>query len=152
MRFNFDIAETNNDEKEQKSKTLIPYSSPSSSTPKDKLQWLPLQDHPVFSSSAGEFSGVGKSSENRFPANLMAWDGASRIFFWDSEKHFLHRISVRLGDPEPTSVLAAFPSKVYFLSLLFSCLSWVIVEFWYFVLCFWLLLCRKRLGFMEFGV
>lgn len=42
----------------------------------------------------------------------MAWDGASRLYFWDSVKKCLHRISIRLGEPDPTSVLADSPSKV----------------------------------------
>ncbi|XP_021863305.2 nuclear pore complex protein NUP88 [Spinacia oleracea] len=112
MRFNFDMAEPSNEKKEHKLKTLAlaPSSPPPTTTPTDKqLEWLPLQDHPVFSRAAG---GAGISSEKRFPTNLMAWDGASRIYFWDSEKNFLHRISVRLGEPEVTSVVAASPSKV----------------------------------------
>ncbi|XP_021769174.1 nuclear pore complex protein NUP88-like [Chenopodium quinoa] len=112
MRFNFDIAESSNEKNQQKSKTLALSSSPSSSTPTDKqLQWLPLQDHPVFSSFAA-FGGGVSSPENRFAMNLMAWDGSSRIYYWDSEKDCLHRLSVRLGEPEPTSVAAASPSKV----------------------------------------
>lgn len=112
MRFNFDMTEASNEKKEQKSKTLALYSSPSSSTPNDKLQWLPLQDHPVFSSASSSGGGGGESPDKRFPTNLMAWDGASRIYFWDSEKNCLHRISIRMGEPEPTSVIAASPSKV----------------------------------------
>lgn len=42
----------------------------------------------------------------------MAWDGASRLYFWDSVKKCIHRISIRLGEPDPTSVLADSPSKV----------------------------------------
>ncbi|KAL2940621.1 Nuclear pore complex protein NUP88 [Bienertia sinuspersici] len=110
MRFKFDIPESSDDyDKENNLKTLIPSSSPSSSTPKDKLQWLPLQDHPVFSTSS---TCAFTLQKKRFPTNLMAWDGASRIFFWDTDKDCLHRISVRLGEPEPTSVLAASPSRV----------------------------------------
>ncbi|CAO2833366.1 unnamed protein product [Amaranthus hypochondriacus] len=114
MRFNFEMPETSieDDETDHKSKSLIPFSSPSSSTPNDKLQWLPLQDNPFFSSSTAQYSGVGESSDNRCRTNFMAWDGASRIYFWDSENKCLHRFSVRLGEPEPTSVLAATPSKV----------------------------------------
>ncbi|XP_074308149.1 nuclear pore complex protein NUP88 [Silene latifolia] len=124
MRFNFDIEEettsnnnngdklklgNNNNNKIVKVKKERQLRSPhSSSIPKDEVQWVPLQDHPVFSSAVdGEDSSTG-----RFPTNLMAWDGASRIYFWDSELACLHRISVRLGDPEPNSVTAAYPSKV----------------------------------------
>ncbi|KAJ8439416.1 hypothetical protein Cgig2_001756 [Carnegiea gigantea] len=120
MRFNFDLTQPRfndevKDQQQQQNKSLIPYSPSSSSTPKDQLQWLPLQDHPLFSSSigAGDDYDAGKSSPTRvLPRNLMAWDGASRIYFWDSKNKCLHRISVRLGEPDPTSVLAAFPSKV----------------------------------------
>lgn len=107
------MAEPSNEKKEHKLKTLAlaPSSPPPTTSPTDKqLEWLPLQDHPVFSPAAGD---AGISSEKRFPTNLMAWDGASRIYFWDSEKNFLHRISVRLGEPEVTSVVAASPSKVH---------------------------------------
>ncbi|KAG2262663.1 hypothetical protein Bca52824_069742 [Brassica carinata] len=48
----------------------------------------------------------------RFPRNFMAWDGDSRLYYWDSTRYLLHRLSLRLGEPEPTSVLAAVPSKV----------------------------------------
>ncbi|MBA0841689.1 hypothetical protein Goarm_004173, partial [Gossypium armourianum] len=40
------------------------------------------------------------------------WDGASRLYYWDSSRQCLHRISIRLGEPDPTSVVAASPSKV----------------------------------------
>lgn len=120
MRFNFDLTQPIfndevKDQQQQQNKSLTPYSPSSSSTPKDQLQWLPLQDHPLFSSCIGarDDYDAGKSSPTKIlPRNLMAWDGASRIYFWDSQNKCLHRISVRLGEPEPTSVLAAFPSKV----------------------------------------
>ncbi|KAJ0044390.1 hypothetical protein Pint_06486 [Pistacia integerrima] len=44
--------------------------------------------------------------------NLVAWDGASRLYYWNSNKGCLHRISIRLGEPDPTSIIAASPSKV----------------------------------------
>ncbi|XP_059666426.1 nuclear pore complex protein NUP88 [Cornus florida] len=103
MRFNFDMAESNTEE----GQTL----TPSYSTPKDEVEWLTLQNHPVFSTTAAD-GGASHSSTSRMPKNLMAWDGASRIFVWDSHKQCLHRISIRLGEPDPTSVLAASPSKV----------------------------------------
>ncbi|KAK2981001.1 hypothetical protein RJ640_023327, partial [Escallonia rubra] len=81
---------------------LTPPSS-SSSAPKEELQWLPLRHHPAFSAAA---------TNDQMPRNLMAWDGASRLYFWDSHKQCLHRISVRLGEPDPASILAASPSKV----------------------------------------
>ncbi|KAH9622971.1 hypothetical protein KSS87_004355 [Heliosperma pusillum] len=92
----------------KKERQLRSPNSSSSSTRKDEVRWVPLQDHPVFSAVDGGES----SSTCRFPTNLMAWDGASRIYFWDSELACVHRISVRLGDPEPNSVTAAYPSKV----------------------------------------
>lgn len=42
----------------------------------------------------------------------MAWDGSSRIYVWDTKNKYLHRILVRLGEPEPSSILAASPSKI----------------------------------------
>lgn len=96
MRFNFDLHDTKPDQ------------SPSSA-PKDDVEWIPLRNHPVFSSATGSAQDSFSSPMTR---NLLAWDGASRLYFWDSDKLCLHRISVRLGDPEPTSVLAASPSKV----------------------------------------
>lgn len=97
MRFNFDLHDAN----------LVQRRSV---TPKDEVEWVPLQNHPVFSSSTTE--DHVSTSATSFPRNLVAWDGASRLYFWDSNKHCLHRISIKLGEPEPTSVLAASPSKV----------------------------------------
>ncbi|KAI3799969.1 hypothetical protein L1987_35275 [Smallanthus sonchifolius] len=99
MRFNFDVPESSNEE------ALIPL-SPSSSTPgNDEVEWLSLQNHPIFSSPW---------ASNNVPRkrNLMAWDGASRLYYWDTNTQSLHRISLRFGEPDPTSVLAASPSKV----------------------------------------
>ncbi|XP_057980094.1 nuclear pore complex protein NUP88 [Malania oleifera] len=106
MRFNFDLSGTVGGPKDQR--------SPTPSTPKDDVEWLPLQDHPLFTSTAPT-SGDGGASitpASRAHRNVLAWDGASCLFFWDGTKQCLHRISVRLGDPDPTSVLAASPSKV----------------------------------------
>ncbi|GMP69378.1 hypothetical protein CsSME_00028665 [Camellia sinensis var. sinensis] len=110
MRYNFDLQETEAEE----GQTLMPTSSPSSSsTPTDELKWLPLQNHPVFSTAVdGGGSSSSSSSSFPMPKNLMAWDGASRLYFWDSVKQCLHRISIRLADPDPSSILAASPSKV----------------------------------------
>ncbi|XP_062092505.1 nuclear pore complex protein NUP88 [Humulus lupulus] len=96
MRFNFEFEEKKTDQG-------------SSSTPKNEVEWVPLKAHPVFTAAAVPAHG---SNFGPAPTNLLAWDGASRLYFWDSEQLCLHRISLRLGDPEPTSVLAASPSKV----------------------------------------
>lgn len=103
MRYNFDLNQADSD-------------PPRSLTPKRDVDWLPLKTHPIFtptstssSSSSGHDYGVSVSPPLR---NLLASDGASRLYFWDSTKLCLHRISIRLGEPEPTSVLAASPSKV----------------------------------------
>ncbi|KAH7839365.1 hypothetical protein Vadar_003240 [Vaccinium darrowii] len=77
----------------------------------DEVKWLPLQNHPVFSSTTASCASVN-SSTFRMPTNFLAWDGSSRLYFWDPDKQCLHRISIRLGDPDPSSVLAASPSKV----------------------------------------
>lgn len=97
MRFNFDFSEANT-------------GSRRSLTPKEELDWEPLENHPIFSAADGDLS-TGKES-SRAPRNIVAWDGASRLYYWNSKKCCLHRISIRLGEPEPTSVLAASPSKV----------------------------------------
>ncbi|KAK9683516.1 hypothetical protein RND81_10G147100 [Saponaria officinalis] len=123
MKFNFDIPETsyNNGDKSTEKKenknvnkndNQLSILSPSSSTPKDELRWVPLQEHPVFTSTGESSAAVDSSARRWFPRNLIAWDEASRIYFWDSELDCLHRISIRLGEPDPTSVVAAFPSKV----------------------------------------
>lgn len=87
-----------------------PTPSPSNSASKIELQWFPLQNHPLFSSSAATAT---TAAAERMPPNLMAWDGTSRLYFWDLNKKCLHRISIRLGEPDPASILAAFPSKVF---------------------------------------
>ncbi|GFZ15003.1 nuclear pore complex protein-like protein [Actinidia rufa] len=102
MRENFDLPVTYAGERQN----LTP---PSSSTTKDEVQWLPLQNHPVFAAVDG---GDARSDAFRAPKNLLACDGASRLYCWDSHKQCLHRISIRLGDPDQSSVLAASPSKV----------------------------------------
>ncbi|CAF1790231.1 hypothetical protein HID58_089768 [Brassica napus] len=97
MRFNFNEPED----------TPEPRRSP---TPKEPVRWVPLQTHPVFSSLPS--SQDEPAVPQRFPRNFMAWDGDSRLYYWDSTRYLLHRLSLRLGEPEPTSVLAAVPSKV----------------------------------------
>ncbi|XP_069147778.1 nuclear pore complex protein NUP88 isoform X2 [Solanum lycopersicum] len=74
------------------------------------VEWLPLQHHPVFSTPPDRDRDGDRALT--IPKNLLAWDGASRLYFWDSYKTCLHRLSVRLGEPDPTSLLAASPSKV----------------------------------------
>ncbi|KAK4403384.1 Nuclear pore complex protein [Sesamum angolense] len=101
MRFALDLAEPDGRQS--------PAPSPSNSTPKAELQWFPLQNHPLFSSAAAT---AASTPAGKMPPNLMAWDGATRLYFWDLNKKCLHRISIRLGEPDPTSILAAFPSKV----------------------------------------
>lgn len=96
MRLNFDIDAKNTDKN-------------SSSAPKEKVEWVPLHSHPIL--SAGDV-GATYSTTSHTLRNLLTWDGASRLYFWDYNKQCLHRISLRLGEPEPTSVLAASPSKV----------------------------------------
>ncbi|KAA8534077.1 hypothetical protein F0562_031730 [Nyssa sinensis] len=105
MKYNFDLSETDTEQPSA-------LTSPSSSTPKDQVEWLPLQNHPVFTTSISGDDGAAHSSECQMPRNLMAWDGGTRLYFWDSNRQCLHRISTRLGEPDPSSVLAASPSKV----------------------------------------
>lgn len=101
MRFNFDISETNKPER----RSLTP------PTPKEEVEWLPLQNHPVFTTTNGD-NATPHQSIHETARNLMAWDRASRLYFWDSDKQCLHRISIRLGEPDSSSILAASPSKV----------------------------------------
>ncbi|KAK8334487.1 hypothetical protein V6Z12_A10G274500 [Gossypium hirsutum] len=101
MRFNFDIAESTEDDSRR------------SLTPKEDVQWIPLQNHPVFTTTAdGGGTAATASASAGGVRNLLAWDGASRLYYWDSNQQCLHRISIRLGEPDPTSVVAASPSKV----------------------------------------
>ncbi|XP_057788894.1 nuclear pore complex protein NUP88 isoform X2 [Salvia miltiorrhiza] len=102
MRFSFDLTETDGRQS--------PAPSPSSSTPKSELEWFPLQNHPLFSSAGA--TPAAADTAGRKPPNLMAWDGASRLYIWDLKKKCLHRLSIRLGEPDPSSILAASPSKV----------------------------------------
>ncbi|MBA0725825.1 hypothetical protein Golax_022383, partial [Gossypium laxum] len=101
MSFNFDIAESTEDDSRR------------SLTPKEDVQWVPLQTHPVFTTTAdGGGTAATASASAGGVRNLLAWDGASRLYYWDSNQQCLHRISIRLGEPDPTSVVAASPSKV----------------------------------------
>ncbi|CAN4116254.1 unnamed protein product [Withania somnifera] len=101
MKYNFNLLEHLDDNSGCQSET-----PPSTSTPKEELEWLPLQQHPVF------YAPKMDSSTFAMPKNLLSWDGASRLYFWDSYKSCLHRLSIRLGEPDPTSILAASSSKV----------------------------------------
>ncbi|CAM8965005.1 unnamed protein product [Rhodiola kirilowii] len=97
MRFGFDEPVEKEEEQRRRRRSL---------TPSKDVQWVPLDKHPVFTSTAAEVE-VGRKAKN-----LLAWDGASRLYLWDDKNQCLHRISIRLGEPEPSSVLAASPSKV----------------------------------------
>lgn len=88
--------------------TVEPSYSPSSTTPKEELEWHQLPKHPLFTTTTTTHTVSGNSVSR----NLLAYDGANRLYFWDSNSNHLHRLSLRLGDPDPTSVLAASPSKV----------------------------------------
>ncbi|KAL3523967.1 hypothetical protein ACH5RR_016801 [Cinchona calisaya] len=106
MRFNFDLPEPNDSGDSRQSLT-----PPSTSTPKgEQLQWLPLQNHPLFSSAGGGSPSPSPSSKTL--TNLLAWDADSRLYFWDSQNHCLHRISIQFGEADATYILAASPSKV----------------------------------------
>ncbi|KAM4093785.1 hypothetical protein ACB094_06G145300 [Castanea mollissima] len=98
MRFNFDLQDPNLTQRR-------------SVTPKEAVEWVPLQNHPIFSTTTTTEDRASTSATSS-PRNLVAWDGATRLYFWDSNQHCLHRISIRLGEPQPTSVLASSPSKV----------------------------------------
>ncbi|KAI9073491.1 hypothetical protein K1719_044530 [Acacia pycnantha] len=78
-------------------------------TPNKEVEWVPLEKHTVFVTANNSIDG---DSGVAFSRNLVAWDGSSRLYFWEPKSNCLHRLSLRLGDPEPTSVLAASPSKV----------------------------------------
>ncbi|GAA0148195.1 transporter [Lithospermum erythrorhizon] len=108
MRFGFGISSPP-DSTTTTANTLQLPASPPPSTPKEELQWVPLQHHPVFSAVHGDNN---HSSAAKTAANLLAWDGASRLYVWDSHKRCLHRISIRLGEAESNTILAASPSKV----------------------------------------
>ncbi|XP_022943164.1 nuclear pore complex protein NUP88-like [Cucurbita moschata] len=96
MRYNLDLNEADSEPRR-------------SLTPKRDVDWVPLKTHPVFTAATAVDYGDSVSPPLR---SLLVSDGASRLYFWDSTKLCLHRISIRLGEPEPTSVLAASPSKV----------------------------------------
>ncbi|CAN1174810.1 Nuclear pore complex protein NUP88 [Linum perenne] len=102
MRFKLDVDDSDTPDS----------SSRRTPTPKENVQWLPLQKHPLFTPSTSASSNGGAHADVLAPRNLLAWDGASRLYFWDSNEQCLHRVSIRLGEPEPASVLAASPSKV----------------------------------------
>ncbi|GMH30560.1 hypothetical protein Nepgr_032403 [Nepenthes gracilis] len=107
MRFTFDLPEPGEQKEERKS--LNP---PTPST--DEVEWIPLQNHPVFAHYAEEQSSgeVESATCGRMTRNLLAWDGASRLYFWDSGNQCLHRFSIRFGESSEPSVIAASPSKV----------------------------------------
>ncbi|CAI9091694.1 OLC1v1026783C1 [Oldenlandia corymbosa var. corymbosa] len=102
MRFNFDFSGSNDDGRQS--------TPPSTSTPAEDVQWLPLQNHPVFSAADG--GALPSPPSTKTQTNLLAWDGASRLYFWDPSRRCLHRIAIKLGGPDSSSILAASPSKI----------------------------------------
>ncbi|VFQ74707.1 unnamed protein product [Cuscuta campestris] len=104
MRFTFDLEDPDSNIDDRQSVT------PPSNTPKEEAEWIPLQNHPVFAAADGVAAQTTVSS--KLPKNLLAWDGASRLYYWDSSRRCLHRISIRLGEPDSSFVLASSPSKV----------------------------------------
>lgn len=88
--------------------------SPTSKPKTLDLQWVPLQNHPVFNSRRGG------SSYATCGGNLAAWDAAaSRLFSWDPHSRHLHRLSLRFssddgdsGEAKDDAILAAVPSEV----------------------------------------
>lgn len=102
MRFGFDEPD-DNEEKQVETRRGRSLTPPISN--KD-IEWIPLDKHPVFTSTAIDVNA------SRSVKNLLAWDGDFRLYYWDTENQCLHRICIRLGEPEPSSVLAASPSRV----------------------------------------
>ncbi|KAL5984460.1 hypothetical protein ACLOJK_018565 [Asimina triloba] len=78
-------------------------------------EWVPLQKHPLFSSSSSSCQ-----SDVRLPSNLIAWDGSSRLYLWDSSNFCLRRLTLRFSDPDPDSIYASSSSKVRFLPSSYS--------------------------------
>ncbi|XP_076911940.1 nuclear pore complex protein NUP88-like [Bidens hawaiensis] len=127
MRFNFELPEPTTNTNTNKALTLTPTppsqsqsqsQSPSPSTPAtDDVDWLPLQNHPVFSTSNSSSNNNNNNNNNnnsiiQRKRNLMAWDGASRLYYWNVNTQSLHRLSLRFGEPDPSFILATSPSKV----------------------------------------
>ncbi|KAI9109483.1 hypothetical protein K1719_019537 [Acacia pycnantha] len=79
-----------------------------STTAKEEVEWVPLEKHPVF---VAVNNSIDDNSNVAFSRNLVAWDGSSRLYFWEPNSNCLHYLSLRLGEPEPTSILVASPSK-----------------------------------------
>ncbi|WCJ33547.1 nuclear pore complex protein-related [Euphorbia peplus] len=73
---------------------------------------LSLATHDNGSQTFTEAIQTQLNSAASAPRNLLAWDASSRLYYWDSTNRCLHCVSVRLGEPESSSVLAASLSKV----------------------------------------
>ncbi|KAI4372937.1 hypothetical protein MLD38_011116 [Melastoma candidum] len=102
MRFNFDLGD------------LVLNDDEGASPPrrrKEEVEWVSLQSHPIFASCPpGVRNGGGFPPTAR---NLLSWDHhSSRVYFWDDYERCVHRVSVRFGEPDPSSILAASPSKM----------------------------------------
>ncbi|XP_071706596.1 nuclear pore complex protein NUP88 [Rutidosis leptorrhynchoides] len=116
MRFNFDIPEETTKEaltppshSPSPSPSPLQLQSPSSAASANiDVEWHPLQSHPIFSTTVR--TSINNTSRKQ---NLIAWDGSSRLYYWDLNSQTLHRITLRFGEPDPTSILAASPSKVF---------------------------------------
>ncbi|KAK9124483.1 hypothetical protein Sjap_014085 [Stephania japonica] len=99
MRFNFDDTSKADSSPERSPTTTA--------TPNHETEWIPLHNHPVFAATPAA------SAAARTRTNLLAWDGDSRLYFWDSTNNLLHRLRIRLADPDPDpSVLASSLTKV----------------------------------------
>ena len=70
MRFSFDLQDPNLTQRR-------------SVTPKDEVEWVPLQNHPIFYSTTTTTTTEDhvSTSATSSPRNLMAWDGATRLYF-----------------------------------------------------------------------
>lgn len=81
----------------------------------EEEQWVDLQSHPIFNkaqlfphtvddySSSSSFVHV----ISRLPLNLMAWDGYSRLFVWNTAQQCLHSIDIRCSQPHEETIQAS---------------------------------------------
>lgn len=76
-------------------------------------QWVDLQSHPIFNKAQLRADTVDDPSSSfarvvsRLPLNLMAWDGFSRLFVWNSTQQCLHSIDIRCSHPYADTIQAS---------------------------------------------
>eukprot|EP01018_Ginkgo_biloba_P033890 Gb_40787 [translate_table: standard] len=83
----------------------------------EKGDWIDLQSHPLFNNTQLQYSHEDSTSfppgTPRLRLNLIAWDGSTRLFLWNSNQQCLHLVDIRCSDPDADTIQATSRFKVF---------------------------------------